>query len=240
VATSGSTGRGTPVYDIYQIPDAPRPTDRGCNGIDFLFAIDNSGSMGAHQGHLLASFPEFISAIQTSLESVSSYHVGVVTSDDYLYNGLGCRTLGDLVTETADGSVCGPFAEGKRFATQEDDLEAVFPCIANVGTAGSGIEQPVTASIAAVSEGRQRGRCRGHRFHPLGRRQLRGVRRGEPEFDRVRGLVRRPRDQGEHLRAGLRSGVRVHGRDDPVHVRQLHSAGVTSVALGLPSGGGAR
>jgi hypothetical protein len=155
--TPGSSSSATnavdpPIYDVGIIPDAPLPTDMGCKGIDFLFAIDNSGSMGAQQVQLLASFPGFITAIENSLDNVSSYHVGVITSDAYSSNESGCQTIGDLVSQTQAGGACGPFESGKRFATHEDDLQAVFPCMANVGTFGSPIEQPVTASIAALSE----------------------------------------------------------------------------------------
>jgi hypothetical protein len=138
-------------YDVGGIPDTPNPEDAGCRGIDFLFAIDNSGSMGAQQAQLLASVPGFIEAIQNSLEDVSSYHVGVISSDAYAANEPGCNTLGDLVTRTQAHGDCGPFDEGKRFATQQDDLGVVFPCMAEVGSGGSWIEQPVTGAIAAVS-----------------------------------------------------------------------------------------
>ena len=57
-----------------------------------------------------------------------------------------------FVTETALGQVCTPFDEGGRFATESDDLEEKFPCMANVGTSGSPIEQPVTALIASFEE----------------------------------------------------------------------------------------
>jgi hypothetical protein len=142
---------GDPVFDLGIIPDTP-VQEMGCDGVDFLFAIDNSGSMGAQQGQLLASFPGFISAIQNSLEDVSSYHVGVVTSDAYTANEVGCQTLGDLVTQTQAHGACGPFVDGGRFATDADDLATVFPCMAEVGSGGSFIEQPVSASVAAVSE----------------------------------------------------------------------------------------
>ena len=149
--TSSGGDSGDPLFDLGIIPDTP-VQEMGCEGIDFLFAIDNSGSMGAQQGQLLASFPGFITAIQNSLENVSSYHVGVITSDNYTSNEPGCTTLGDLVTQTATHGVCGPFAEGGRFATDADDLATVFPCMGEVGSFGSPIEQPVSASVAAVSE----------------------------------------------------------------------------------------
>jgi len=141
---------GPPIFDVNELPDAP-PFDMGCRKVDFLFVIDNSGSMSAQQAQLLASFDGFITAIQDSLdETVDSYHVGVITSDNYFNNQPGCTSIGDLVTQTPAGGNCAPFAEGNRFATEQDDLLVKFPCMAQVGASGSPIEQPVTATIAAL------------------------------------------------------------------------------------------
>lgn len=133
--------------------DAGLPS-QGCSGIDFLFVVDDSMSMAAQQERLLASFDGFIAAIQNTIVDVTSYHVGVVTSDAYVFNATGCKGLGDLVTVTggadASGSDCGPFAEGHRFATDMDDLPSKFPCLARVGTEGSAVELPVSAAIAAL------------------------------------------------------------------------------------------
>jgi len=154
-ATDGADTSGHGLnFDLGSLPDSPE-IDMGCRKVDFLFAIDNSGSMTAQQIQLLNSFDGFITAIQASLEdSVDSYHVGVVTSDNYSGNAPGCNTLGDLVSQTAGSNSsntdCTPFAQGDRFATELDDLMVKFPCIAQVGTTGSGTEQPVTATIAAL------------------------------------------------------------------------------------------
>ncbi|MBL4687311.1 MAG: hypothetical protein JKY37_22125, partial [Nannocystaceae bacterium] len=146
------------VLDLGTVPDAPMYEALGCQGIDFLFVVDNSGSMSAQQTQLLNSFPGFITGIEDSLENVDSYHVGVITSDNYAGNEPGCNSLGDLVTQTAgfnsSDAVCGPFADGLRYATDEDDLQSVFPCMAHVGASGSPIEQPVTATIAALDPAR--------------------------------------------------------------------------------------
>jgi hypothetical protein len=161
--TSGGTGEGSdddsspfPVrFDLGPLPDAPAIDDIGCRGIDFLFVVDNSGSMGSNQQKFLNSFDGFIAGIRDSLDKIDSYHVGVITSDAYTNNEPGCTGLGDLVTQSSNGfgtppMQCGPFAEGYRFATDADDLEAKFPCMATVGTYGSPIEQPVTGLIAAL------------------------------------------------------------------------------------------
>jgi hypothetical protein len=145
---------GNPItFDLGIIPDSPK-LDMGCRKVDFLFIVDNSGSMSAQQAQLLASFPGFINAMQAALDGVvDSYHVGVLTSDAYSGNQPGCSTIGDLVTQTSgfgsSNMVCSPFDEGGRFATEQDDLEEKFPCMAQVGTNGSPIEQPVTALIAS-------------------------------------------------------------------------------------------
>jgi len=139
------------IFDLAPIPDAPIGGG-GCAGIDFLFVIDNSNSMAIEQGALIASFEGFINAIEGSLEEVDSFHVGVITSDEYSHNSNGCRSLGDLVTRTFDNGACGPFVDGNRFLTDADDLPSVFPCLADVGLGGSGAEQPISALVAAVSE----------------------------------------------------------------------------------------
>jgi hypothetical protein len=156
-ASESETAEPPVVFDLGAIPDAPDVEQFGCAGIDFLFVIDNSGSMGIQQEQLLNSFDGFIGAIEDSLENVSSFHVGVVTSDAYTANAPGCTALGDLVTQTQAGfgggptQLCTPFADGYRFATDADDLSDKFPCMAEVGTFGSPIEQPVSATIAALS-----------------------------------------------------------------------------------------
>lgn len=153
-STTEEDPTGNPInFDQGVIPDSP-PLDMGCRKVDFLFVVDNSGSMSARQANLLASFPGFITAMQNALAGVvDSYHVGVITSDNYGQNAPGCTTIGDLVSQTSGfgtyGQDCTPFADGGRFATENDDLEEKFPCMAQVGANGSPIEQPVTALIAS-------------------------------------------------------------------------------------------
>lgn len=152
--TTANSGPDDPVLpDLGGPPDPPK-ADKGCTKVDFLFVIDNSGSMLNKQTKLLGSFDGFLAAIQGSFQG-DSYHVGVITSDNYAGNAPGCQTIGDLVSQTAGTESasmdCTPFVDGHRFATEKDDLNAKFPCMAKVGIAGSGTEQPVTALVAALT-----------------------------------------------------------------------------------------
>jgi hypothetical protein len=113
--------------------------------------------MYEHQQNLKNNFPTFIAGIQSTLSEVDSYQVGVVATDSYPYNQAPCTELGELVISTVgsiDGSeaVCGPFAEGYNFMTQEDDLAAEFDCAAQLGTYGDGIERPMEAMVNTVSK----------------------------------------------------------------------------------------
>ncbi len=150
-SSSSSADTEEPIFDV-GVQDLP--PEEGCKKADFLFVIDNSGSMAEHQDQLLDSFPGFIDAIVGSLDDLDSVHVGVVTSDAYEFNEPECQELGALVTRTggsdSSDAVCTPFVEGNRFFTEEDSLAAAFNCVGRVGTDGSGNEQPITAAIEAL------------------------------------------------------------------------------------------
>jgi hypothetical protein len=127
----------------------------GCQKVDILFVIDNSGSMSEEQTSLLASFSGFVDGIQAELATADSYHVGVVTTDAYANNAPGCTGLGSLVTQTggdaALGQDCLPFSSGKRYLDDtEPDLDAKFSCIAQVGISGSGDEIQAQSGYEAV------------------------------------------------------------------------------------------
>jgi len=144
-------------FDLGTQPDSTLPIEEGCTKVDFLFVIDNSQSMEDEQANLIDNFPAFINGIQTALDDVEAYHVGVVTSDVYTENTAvpGCSVMGGLVTRTggafSSNATCGPFADGNNFMTDSDDLGARFGCAAQVGTSGDGTERPMDALVGAVS-----------------------------------------------------------------------------------------
>lgn len=122
---------------------------QSCKKIDFLFVIDNSGSMADNQAELINSFPDFIFGIQEKLPVLDSIHLGVITTDAYGGNPGPCQKLGALVT-TTPFDWCGPYTDGYNYMTENDDLEMAFTCAADVGTSGSGSEQPVEGTIQAL------------------------------------------------------------------------------------------
>jgi hypothetical protein len=150
-------GSGDAKFDV-----APGETNGGgddeadeCENVDILFVIDDSASMADNQQSLIASFAGFIEGIQDRLALAESYHVGVVTTDNYGFNEAGCTTIGDLVTQTGGAnsseSVCTPFASGKRYLDQnEPDLAGKFACAAHVGTYGNDDEMVARATLNAL------------------------------------------------------------------------------------------
>ncbi len=74
--------------DLGDDTDDPNPTfdpdgddESGCDKVDFLFVIDNSGSMGPFQENLVSNFPGFINTIQSTLDEAQDYHIMVVDTD---------------------------------------------------------------------------------------------------------------------------------------------------------------
>jgi len=153
----------------------------GCDKVDFLFVIDNSGSMGDEQENLITNFPGFIATIQETLDEAQDYHVMVIDSDRWVFEQCPflCGGFGScIVNPTFQCGVTEPmecedvlgagvtyprgtdasntdcqFATGQRYMdSSEPDLPAAFQCAARVGTgATSDPEKPMEAMVAAVT-----------------------------------------------------------------------------------------
>jgi hypothetical protein len=127
-----------------------------CTNVDILFMIDNSGSMADQQASLIASFQGFIDGIKNNLALAESYHIGVITSDDYYQNAPGCTSIGNLITQTsginASNLTCSPFTSGGNFMDATEPMLAdKFACAAKVGTTGSDDERPMRAVLDAIN-----------------------------------------------------------------------------------------
>ncbi|WAS94301.1 hypothetical protein [Nannocystis punicea] len=96
--TSGDSSAGTtespppslPKLDLGEQPEGTGEDDplaAGCKKIDFLFVVDNSGSMADEQANLIASFPGFIATITGTL-TAKDYHIMTVSTDNGMNTGL--------------------------------------------------------------------------------------------------------------------------------------------------------
>lgn len=81
----------------------------GCAKVDFLFIIDNSVSMSDQQAALIASFPGFMNAIETTLDA-DDYHIMVADTDDATRcTPSNCQSgamSADTLCDEANGYAC--------------------------------------------------------------------------------------------------------------------------------------
>jgi hypothetical protein len=145
-------------------PDAPWPTDDGdggtnadgCEKIDILFVVDNSGSMSQEQANLGTNFPQFLQVIDaTGLD----YRVAITTSGmDYTFQQTtipGFPAIPISQDGGDNGTMLQPSSCGmtRRWIEKNDaNAAAAFACAANVGTSGPGDEMPLAAMRAAFEE----------------------------------------------------------------------------------------
>jgi hypothetical protein len=102
--------------DVAAADDGLGPDD-GCRKIDFLFVIDNSGSMWDNQINLANSFPGFIETITETLDA-QDYHIMVTDSDAW----TPMSTLSNIdgaceVYPWCCFEVCGPSSTCASFLT---------------------------------------------------------------------------------------------------------------------------
>ncbi len=117
-------GAGTGDFD----PDA----GRGCDKVDFLFVVDNSGSMADEQQALIDSFAPFMQSIEARIGDSNDFHVMVTDVDAWVF--------GECVPACNDAVACD--AAG----TCETADECLFPCalrdVCEEGTFVCGSTQP--------------------------------------------------------------------------------------------------
>lgn len=126
----------------------------GCQKIDVLFVIDNSGSMGQEQTNLIANFPGFINVLDAS---GLDYRVAVTTTGrDYDYTmSTPLGNLPQSVDGGDNGAMLKPAACNMttRWIDKTDaDPATTFSCVANVGTGGPSDEMPLSAMRDAFEE----------------------------------------------------------------------------------------
>jgi hypothetical protein len=175
----GDDGDGA-LFDVGDGEGLPGDGDgtEGCEKVDFLFVIDNSGSMLDEQDNLIQSFPGFMEAIESTVD-VDDFHVLTTTTDattttnceEYVCAGglpvwpppcpgYACNTqldacdgtLGAANVRDAGMQPC-QLDNPERYLTEAtSDRDAAFACIGRPGAGGADVEQPVGALLAAVSD----------------------------------------------------------------------------------------
>lgn len=150
-----------PKFDMGVEPDPENKPKRRCD-MDFLFVIDNSGSMGDIQKAIATSVPDFVKTVKERIPDLEAYHVGVISTDEGFFNAGGdvnnCARLGGLTVHTLDlarrpaNITCVPYANEKNFMSNDDNLDEKFKCAAELGANGSGNERPMDALLASFSE----------------------------------------------------------------------------------------
>lgn len=145
-------GTGTDADQVFPPDDSG---GGGCQKVDLLFVIDNSGSMGQEQANLIANFPMFITVLDAS---GLDYRVAVTTTArDYHYN-MTLPIGGSIAQSTGagdDGRMLQPAscAMTKRWIDKGDPTPAqTFSCVANVGTGGNSDEMPLGAMRDAFED----------------------------------------------------------------------------------------
>ncbi len=110
--------------------------DQGCDKVDFLFVIDNSGSMGDEQANLISSVPLFIDTIDDTLHEAQDYHLMVVDVDAWVFER--CQVACNPPPECIDGmGECDPLG-----------APACIDCLlAPICAADAGFECGVTAPL---------------------------------------------------------------------------------------------
>ena len=165
---SDGSGTGPQLFDVAGGMEGggDEGGELGCRGIDFLFIVDNSGSMADEQIALVNSFPGFVEGIEATLEEkAKDFHVMVVDSDDgnsmnpKAQPGTCEAELGAGLTTTVTHFPCG-VPDGRRYMTNADpNLPSAFGCLAYVGINGNGGERPMEAMTRALGDLAGPGEC---------------------------------------------------------------------------------
>jgi hypothetical protein len=137
---------------------------QACDKIDFLFIVDDSGSMQEEQTNLAANFPMFVNLIEsymTSAGTLIDYRIAVTTtgrSNHYSLDlGLGMPLTfmetgdnGAFRMQSSSGGSCN--MTRRWFQKGDANIAQNFGCVAEVGTGGPSYEMPLLCSKLALSD----------------------------------------------------------------------------------------
>ncbi len=143
-ASSGSLGGG---------PAAPAPAAAtGCEKMDIVFVVDNSGSMGEEQTNLAANFPKFVSVLDQTKAGNGApidYRVAVTTTGKS-YKLVGPFGISD--DEKGDDGAFRNNCGGSKRWLERSEAQASFACRAQVGTGGPSEEMPLECMRLSLTD----------------------------------------------------------------------------------------
>ncbi|MBO6937429.1 MAG: VWA domain-containing protein [Deltaproteobacteria bacterium] len=141
----------------------------GCEAMDILFVIDDSGSMAEEQANLGTNFPRFVEVLdgyRTEDGVPVDYRLGVTTTGkDFTtvvtFTGSAIPPM-TLEEEGPNGELLQTCGMTRKWIEAADgDVSATFSCVAEVGTDGSSAEMPLlmteTALTTRVADGTNAG-----------------------------------------------------------------------------------
>lgn len=161
---AGAAPPGTSGPEVVATPDVDGGTDDdSCKKMDFIFVVDDSGSMAEEQRNLGSNFPRFVEAIEayrTKSGDPLDYRLAVTTTGiTHTIEipppvGFPFPIPAQTIAERgADGafqmkSACGMT---RRWLQRGDaNVAANFACIAKVGTSGPAFEMPLEGMKRAL------------------------------------------------------------------------------------------
>jgi hypothetical protein len=151
----GTTDAPPDAWETHDDGDGGTNAD-GCDKIDILFVVDNSGSMGQEQMNLGTNFPMFISVLDAS---GLDYRVAITTTGmNYTYQQTSIPGF-PAIPVTQNGGDNGAFLQPascgmtrKWIEKTDANRSQAFSCAANVGTSGPSDEMPLSAMRTAFEE----------------------------------------------------------------------------------------
>ena len=124
----------------------------GCEKMDIVFVVDDSGSMGEEQANLAANFPKFVSVLDQTRAGNGNpidYRVAVTTTGRS-YKLLGPFGIPDDV-KGDDGAFRNNCGGPKRWLDKSEASQS-FACRAQVGTGGPSEEMPLESMRLALTD----------------------------------------------------------------------------------------
>jgi len=154
--------------DMDSDSDGEGKDDNGCDKMDILFVIDNSGSMIEEQNNLIQNFPQFIQVLEdyrTPAGTQLTYRVGVIDTSKKVTVNMKMPGFPTPIPEPMPGS-SGALktvqGSGQKWIEGPGaDVSSQFSNIARVGTNGSGFEMPLEVARLAFSEGKKTAQMQG-------------------------------------------------------------------------------